>query len=183
MIEGASPVANGVLLLMQVLVVGAALQDTRQLKISNLFPIGVMACFAVWVALIGPRMALWENLVAFILTLAFGLALFSRRWLGGGDVKLLAAVALWFNLVNAGHTLFYIAVSGLLLTFVLIMVRRMLPAYRGSWVSLRKRGPIPYGIAIATGTVIAMQIGSMSPKPPSPMQKYQDMGLFVKKQA
>lgn len=183
MIEGASPIANSILLLMQLLVVGAALQDTRRLKISNLFPIGVIGCFVVWVALIGIHITLWENLVAFILTLAAGLVLFSRNWLGGGDVKLLAAVALWFNLANIGHMLCYIAVSGMFLTLAFIFVRRMLPAYYGNWVALRRRGPIPYGIAIAAGAVIAIQLGNVSPKPPSSMQKYQEMGLFMKKQA
>ena len=62
-------VAGAILILLQLLTVGAALQDGWRLRISNLFPIVIIACFVAWVAVIGPEFDLWQNLVAFLLCL------------------------------------------------------------------------------------------------------------------
>ena len=55
--------------------------------------------FAAVVAAVmaGPELALWQNLVVFLALLAVGTPMFAAGKLGGGDVKLLAAVGLWFS--------------------------------------------------------------------------------------
>lgn len=163
---------NAILIVLQLLTVGAALQDSWRLRISNLFPIAIIACFAGWVAVIGPQFDLWQNLVAFLLCLAVGLFLFSREWLGGGDVKLLAALALWFDLSGAGQFLMFTMIGGGLVALALIAFRRLLPATAGTGVAaFRRRGPIPYGLAIAVGALLAIHLHGVNPQPPSPLQQ------------
>ena len=167
-----------ILILLQLLTIGAALQDAWRLRISNLFPIAIVVCFAVWVAVVGPEFDLWQNLVAFLLCLAIGLFLFSREWLGGGDVKLLAALALWFDFAGAGQFLVFTMLGGGLVALALIAFRRLLPAAAGTGVAaFRRRGPIPYGLAIAAGALLAIHLPGVNPQPLSPLQQLQTLSL------
>jgi prepilin peptidase CpaA len=177
-LEYAPPAAKAILVLLQLLIIGAALQDAWRLRISNLFPLAIIACFAGWVAVIGPEIDLWQNLVAFLLCLGLGLFLFSRNWLGGGDVKLLAALALWFDLAGAGRLLIFTMMGGGLVTLLLIFCRALLPspADKGP-AAMRRRGPIPYGLAIAVGALLAIHLDTVNPAPLSPFQKMQAMPL------
>lgn len=164
--------AKPILILLQLLTIGAALQDGWRLRISNLFPLAIMACFAAWVAVVGPEFDLWQNLVAFLLCLAGGLFLFNREWLGGGDVKLLAALALWFDLSGAGQFLVLTMMGGGLVALALVMFRRLVPATAGTAVAaFRRRGPIPYGLAIAAGALLAIHLHGVNPQPVSPSQQ------------
>jgi prepilin peptidase CpaA len=141
---------------------GAALQDIAMLRISNLFPLALIALFALWLASNGVPANIWQNGLLFLLISAIGIAMFAAGWLGGGDVKLLAAGAIWFDF-RAGLAMFvYMCLCGGLLSLFLIFVRRMIPvsAREGlNWPGLKPRGPIPYGIAISVGILLAL-IGS-----------------------
>jgi prepilin peptidase CpaA len=151
--------AQGLLYAFSALVVLAALQDVAQLRISNLFPVAVVALFAAWVAVRGLEPDLWQNGLVFLVTLLVGMLLFSRGWLGGGDVKLLAAIALWFDMSGGLALIVYVAMGGGLLALLFLIARRLIPAPRDGRVrppALRPRGPIPYGIAIATGTILCL---------------------------
>lgn len=174
--EYAPPAAKAILIVLQILVVGAALQDAWRLRISNLFPVLIIVCFADWVALVGPETALWENLVAFLLCLSVGLFLFSRNWLGGGDVKLLAALALWFDLDGFGRLMLFTMMGGGVVALLLIFFRRLLPVPAGNgFAAMRKRGPIPYGLAIAAGALLVIHLQGVNPQPLSPLQKIQSL--------
>lgn len=174
--EYAPPAGQAILILLQLLIVAAAVQDAWRLRISNRFPLAIIACFVGWVAVIGLEVDLWQNLVAFLLCLGLGLLLFSRNWLGGGDVKLLAALALWFDLAGAGRLLLLTALGGGLVTLALMLIRRLLPSPAGTgFAAMRKRGPIPYGLAIAAGALLAIHLYGVNPLPLSPLQKLQAM--------
>ena len=171
---------KAILILLQLLTIGAALQDGWRLRISNLFPIAIVACFAAWGAVIGPEFDIWQNLVAFLLCLAIGLFLFSREWLGGGDVKLLAALALWFDFAGAGQFLVFTMIGGGLVALALIAFRRLLPATAGTGVAaFRRRGPIPYGLAIAAGALLAIHLHGVNPQPLSPLQQLQQLPFHL----
>lgn len=167
---------KAILIILQLLTIGAALQDGWRLRISNLFPTAIVVCFVAWVAVVGPEFDLWQNLVAFLLCLAIGLFMFSREWLGGGDVKLLAALALWFDFGGAGQFLVFTMIGGGLVALALIMFRRLLPATAGTNIAaFRRRGPIPYGLAIAVGALLAIHLHGVNPQPLSPLQQLQQL--------
>lgn len=161
-------IADIVIACLYAVLAAAAVEDIWRLRISNMFPILVIALFAAWVVAVGPGHALWQNGCVFLFTLIGGIVLFSLKWLGGGDVKLLAALGLWFDFTGAGQLYLYVALAGGILGLGFIVARRLLPrrlAERSGAVTLEKKGPIPYGLAIAGGAALAIALGAVSPRP------------------
>ena len=138
------------------LLLTAALQDGWRLRISDWIS-GLIAIGAfVALAIDGPLMGLWQNFLLFAAVLAVGTFMFGRGWMGGGDIKMLAASSLWFNLGDGWKLLVAIALAGGLDAIVIMIVRR-LPwpeTSRGKVLLLKRGGPIPYGIAIALGVAL-----------------------------
>lgn len=139
----------------------AALQDIWQLEISNWICAAVAICAFLAMAIGGPIIDLWQNLALFGGVLGLGTLLFARGWMGGGDVKLLAASALWFDLDQGWKMLVAVALIGGLETLV-VMLLRMLPwppRIRHRFAAFRRDEGIPYGVAIAAGvTIVALRI-------------------------
>lgn len=161
--------------LLTALLAAAAIQDTVQLKIANLTTGLVLALAVLAMIMAGPKIALWQNLVVFLLILGIGTALFSNGILGGGDVKLFAAVALWTDFPGAFRLLFAICLAGGVLALFIIFLRIVIPARAGGRVkTLQKNAGIPYGIAIAAGTLamvatshLGASTGTYNPNIPS----------------
>jgi len=142
--------------LLLLLLVLAALQDGWRLRISDWIS-GLVAILA-FVALVldGPVSGLWQNFLLFAGVLAVGTFMFGRGWMGGGDIKLLAASSLWFNLSDGWRLLTAIAIAGGVEALVIMIVRRLpwSDAARSKVLLLSRRGLIPYGIAIALGVAL-----------------------------
>jgi prepilin peptidase CpaA len=150
----AAPDWLAALLLLLLLI--AAIEDGWRLKISNwISGLIVIGAFAALV-LDGPVSGLWQNFLLFAVVLAVGTFMFGRGWMGGGDIKLLAASSLWFNLSDGWKLLVAIAIAGGIEALVIIILRRMPwpDAARRKALLLRRGGPIPYGIAIALGVAL-----------------------------
>ncbi len=121
----------------------AAFTDIRRRQIDNWLnaAIALSAPLYWWAA----GYSLWPD-VAYQLGLALaafaGFAtLFALRWMGGGDVKLLTALALWV----APH--WYLK-----LLIVMALVGGLLTVVVGAWHIARRqrdRIAVPYGVAIA----------------------------------
>lgn len=153
----------GILLLL------AAGQDLWKLKISNVFPVALIALYILRAIFVGFQTDMWQNLAVFVFVLSAGTILFAKRWLGGGDVKLFAATALWFDFAAAPFLLFAITFGGALVALAFIFIRRLLPTgldEKTGWESLKRRGPIPYGLAIAVGAILCSQVYEFNPSPP-----------------
>lgn len=142
------------------LVAYAAATDLLTMTIPNRIPLGLVAAFvlaALWAGLPAPAWALHASAGLAMLVLCF--ALFSFGYVGGGDAKLFAAVALWFGWHDLVPFAIYTALVGGALALILVSMRRMpLPAglARLPWL-LRLHDPeegAPYGVAIAAGALI-----------------------------
>lgn len=142
--------------LLLLLLVIAAIQDGWRLRISDWLSGGIAVLAFVALVLDGPVVGLWQNFLLFAVVLAVGTFMFGRGWMGGGDIKLLAASALWFNLSDGWKLLVAIAIAGGIEALLIIIVRRLpwSDALRTKVLLLRRRGPIPYGIAIALGVAL-----------------------------
>ena len=94
------------------------------------------------------------------------LVVYARGWMGGGDVKLLVALAVGLPLAGMVQLLTVTAMAGAVLALMHLMMRslphpRTAPA--GSPLLLRvyaverwrhvRRAPLPYGAAIACGGI------------------------------
>jgi prepilin peptidase CpaA len=153
-----------------VLCVAAAAWDFWTLRVPNLLNAAVALSF-VAAALAFPGTVDWtSHLTAGALVLTVGAAMFALNLLGGGDVKLAAAVALWMGLdIHLLHFLLWMALVGGMLVLVLVPLRlavsyalpegnvRFLPA------TLRRRGCLPYAVAIAAGAVAVAARASLLP--------------------
>ena len=142
--------------LLLILLLLAAIQDGWRLTISDWIS-GAIALGAFGALVLdGPVSGLWQNLLLFAAVLAVGTFMFGRGWMGGGDIKLLAAAALWFNLGDGWQLLVAIALVGGIEALLIIVMRRLpwSDAARNKALLLRRGGPIPYGIAIALGVAL-----------------------------
>jgi prepilin peptidase CpaA len=143
-----------------VLLAVAAVQDALMLRISNLISLAILGLAIAAAVIAGPQWALWQNLAFFAAMLALGTWAFSSGMLGGGDVKLLAVTALWFNFSGAGMLLLATAISGGFLAIIILSVRQIgwSEGARKRVVILRPKGGIPYGVAIAAGAMLTASL-------------------------
>jgi len=159
------------------LLILAAVVDIRERRIPNWLTGSVAALYPVYV-LTNPQLAWFGALAAALAVFVFGLALFSRRLIGGGDVKLIAALTLWAGLDHlalltlvtclaggalALGSLWYQRWSGLIGAHVAALGWNLVPAdlvphdpatpSKGGEVGASNQQPltIPYGVAIAAG--------------------------------
>ena len=147
-------------LIVAVLLVAAAGEDAVRLRISNLIVLLVLIGAIVAAVVAGPELALWKNFIVFLALLAIGTPMFAAGKLGGGDVKLLAAVGLWFDFTGALWMILAVVLAGGLLAILVLILRAFgwSDDIRRRVVLLRPRGGIPYGVAIAAGAIIAMTL-------------------------
>ena len=126
-----------------ILLIAAAITDLRARIISNRLNLGVAALAPLWWIACGlplwPGMAV-QLLVGLLVFVLFA-ALFAFGMMGGGDVKLLGALALWFPWQAVLTLLTLMAILGGAVTIVTVIHHRR----------RRKQGQpeIPYGVAIS----------------------------------
>ena len=136
--------------------VWAAISDGLWRRIPNSCVLAVIAIYVVWAVLAGGS-GLASALLVAAAVLAVGFALFAFKIWGGGDAKLLAAVALFAGLAHLATLILVTALAGGLMALVSLASRprRALAIWnlkgQGDW----GRG-IPYGVAIAIGAVVVI---------------------------
>ena len=133
----------------------ASIEDLWRLEIEDWLSAGVALGAFLALAVAGPAAGLWQNLLLFALVLGIGTLLFVQGWMGGGDVKLLAACALWFDLSHGWKMLVAVAISGGLESLLIMSLRLFTwpESIRRQIVWLRKHEGLPYGVAISAGMV------------------------------
>lgn len=139
------------------LLIGAAVQDLRTRTISNGWPIAILLLFLVAYATGGVAVPIGSHLLHFAVALAAGIGLFALGWFGGGDAKLYASIALWFDIARAPYLFFYVAIAGVVLAAVHLSVR-MFQTQENRARAIRE-GKIAYGVAIALGATLALAHG------------------------
>lgn len=135
----------------------AAVWDLRLYIIPNTLQAAVAVAFALF-ALTRPPHETAMHVALGLGVLAAGAFCFARGWMGGGDVKLLAATSLWAGPPLFSPFILVTAVAGGMLGLLLLTpAYRLLPRaasqpiFSSSRTSSRLRAPIPYGVAIAIG--------------------------------
>ena|ERR1051325_1646911 len=144
------------------LLLTAAVTDFLDQRIPNWLVIAVVALFAIQAVRHLHEISWVNQLGAGAACLVVGVVLFALRQMGAGDAKLISAVALWCGLPGLLPLLFLTGVAGLLVVLILVGTRRVL-RWRGIGmeslpVSLREGQGVPFGVAIAIGTLLTMQL-------------------------
>jgi prepilin peptidase CpaA len=148
------------LLLFPALMAFAAASDLFTMTISNRVSLALLAGFLVlapWSGMGLHDFASHLGAGATVLVAAF--ACFAMGWVGGGDAKVAAGVALWFGFDHLMTYLIYASLFGGALTLLLLQLRQWplpSPLTGQAWL-LRlhdQQSGIPYGIALATGALM-----------------------------
>ncbi|MBT8472989.1 MAG: hypothetical protein HKN14_11205 [Marinicaulis sp.] len=154
--------------LLSTIVVAAAIIDYRTFTISNKFPMAIAGLFVLYWAISGFSLGiLGASLLSAAAAFVVALALYVFRVMGGGDVKLLAALALWFTPVNLLPFFFWIAITGGVigagfLLYHMIKIRGLEANTSGEAIqksALKQR--VPYGPAIAAGFILACTVAGV----------------------
>lgn len=134
-----------------ILLIAAAISDIRSRIISNRLNLTIAAmAVPMWLFNTTP---LWPN-AAYQVAAAFGVfliffAMFTLGAMGGGDVKLIAAIMLWVPIPLILPTLMVMAILGGLLSAVMWI-----------WAITNRQDPasikVPYGVAIAAAGLWAL---------------------------
>lgn len=135
--------AQILLALLALLLLVAAATDLKSRIIANQLNLAVALLAPLYWWATG--MAVWPDMA---LQLGLGIAvfaifagLFAMGWMGGGDVKLLGALALWLPVIPFIKLLVIMSLLGGVLTLIVLAVHRIR--------KLSARPEIPYGVAIA----------------------------------
>ena len=161
--------------LIAVTAVTAAITDIRSGKIYNWLTLPLLALAPVWHFAVRGLPGLWSSLEGLGITagILLALALIAGRGLGGGDLKLLAALGAVGGHPFALWMLLFTALSGPVVA-VPVMLRRRIVGYtlQNLAMNLAARyaagqrdvsvargslgGKLPYGICIALGALVAI---------------------------
>jgi prepilin peptidase CpaA len=143
-------------LLYAALLVIAAGYDFLRRRIPNWTVLGLLLVFAL-AAVMGLTPTLWtSSLAAFALALVGSSALYLLGWIGAGDSKLFAAVALFAGLSNLLLLFIGTAIAGGVYALAVLFIRPK-EVMRGMTAGGRTDGKlrgIPYGVAIAAGALL-----------------------------
>src|SRR3954471_1721149 len=138
----------------------AAASDLLTLTISNRLVLAIAALFVALSPLTGMTWAdFGMHFVAGGAALVIGFTCFAFGWIGGGDAKLAAVIALFLGAENAVEFVGISSILGGVLTVGLLAFRYApVPAsiIRQPWVQrLHDRATgVPYGIALAAGALV-----------------------------
>lgn len=143
------------------LVLFAALSDIATMEIPNWVSIAAALLFplAAWLAdMSGAQIGLHLGVGVIVFLIGFGL--FSIGVLGGGDVKVIAAVSVWTGLAALSSFAFAMTLAGGALALSIMVARKAAkpaastPAFLNRL--LRPENGIPYAVAIAVGVIAAL---------------------------
>jgi prepilin peptidase CpaA len=138
--------------------IAAAAWDLATYTIPNPIQVVLLSSFFLF-ALMSSMSAglLAAHFAAGLVGLVIGFSLFALGYVGGGDAKLFACIALWFGLSDLLTYTLTASIFGGALTLGLLFFRKLpLPAAlaRQGWLMRLhdEKAGIPYGVALAAGS-------------------------------
>ena len=143
-----APVALLLVLLLALL--AAAGVDVVRRHIPNTAVVAVaISGIAAFIAT-GQSALLWQPALAALAIVLVGAPMFARGWLGGGDVKLLAATAFWFHWPGNAMLVASVLLAGGALALAVLLIRLA----KRQPISRNASEGIPYAVAISLGACL-----------------------------
>jgi len=137
------------------LLVAASCFDVLRLRIPNIIPLGLILLFALQLLVEPGVHAPLDHLLAMALALLILLPVFVLDMLGGGDIKLLAAVALWLGMQKLAALLILVGIVGGVFALFWLAMRWLIRTGLGEGKvprSLQAHAPLPFALPI---TIVA----------------------------
>ena len=151
----------------------AAVFDTWKFVIPNAIAVALVVLF-IATALLLPFEMTWmewlSHVGAAVAVFIGGAVLYAFNKMGGGDVKLLTAVAFWAGFEHLTELLLYVAIAGGVLAIGLIVMRKIIMSLGAANTRLAEvelprvlinGEAVPYGLAIAP---ISIYLGTKLPQ-------------------
>lgn len=137
----------------------AAYSDWKKYTIPNYLSLILIILYPVFI-LTSPLEISWPfSLIVAAIAFVVGFALFAMGLFGGGDVKLITALCLWAGTSFILTFLVSMVLAGGFLVLVVI-IREALKQMtdkggfiNGARAAIRTKTPVPYGVAIAIGSL------------------------------
>jgi prepilin peptidase CpaA len=144
-------ILSGVVLgALALLLVSAGIEDVRKREIANWKNAAIALLAPLWWWSCG--MSLWPDIgiQLMIAAVVFGVFVgaFALGQMGGGDVKLIGALALWLPFQPLAWMLVVMSLVGGALTVLLLVERR--------WRREQAKIEVPYGVAIVVAALFAL---------------------------
>lgn len=142
----------------------AAFEDFRRFTIPNWLTASMVALWPAYLAAAPSLAAAIGGISCGLAVFLVGAFLFARGYIGGGDVKLLAAAVLWAGPAGVMPLLIVTGLLGGVLALILVSpagayliagARAQLGAVGGPDKAIAST-PVPYGIAIAIASLIVV---------------------------
>jgi prepilin peptidase CpaA len=150
-------------LLFVAFMVAAAVIDLLSYRIPNELVLALLALFVIVAAVNWGDVPWLSHLASGVLVFGAGLFFYAIRQMGAGDVKLLAATALWSGVFALPRLMVFVSLCGLVGMLVILALRMIVPRLLPSPASSKRSLPrvltkgqgVPYAIAIGPGAIIA----------------------------
>lgn len=147
------------------LAAAAMVTDLRRMRIPNALNAVLALLFLPWAAACLPLHAAAWSLALGALTLAAGFALFATGRMGGGDVKMLAAGALWVGPSGGAQALLLLS-AALLAGLALVHGARLAlaagPGGPPAWRGLRRGARFPMGVSIGAALIAHLLLTALA---------------------
>lgn len=127
--------------------------DLRFMRIPDRLSLLLLGLFAAQCVAFGFPADVWMRLAVCLIVFGLGFVAFGARMLGGGDVKIMTALALFVPVHALAHVALTLSATLLLGTGVVVAVRWVNPAWSG-WSFLRT-SRMPMGVSIGAAALIA----------------------------
>ncbi len=129
-IDSWQKMVESLILWLPVLVCGIAVyHDLRSREIPDWLPVAMAVLFPVQLLGIVPSLGWWQHLFGGLVGLILGLIVGYGDRFGGGDIKLFAALCLWFGVFSVIPLAMWIAIAGLPVAIIAAMRKQSDFAY------------------------------------------------------
>ncbi|MDJ0629607.1 MAG: A24 family peptidase [Rhodobacter sp.] len=131
--------------------------DLRQMRIPNVLSLLLLGLFVASQAIGGIAPDLWLRIAFSLGVFTAGFVAFVFRAIGGGDVKVLAVLALFVPLAHLPAVLLIFSGTLIAGTAIVFAGRRFLPGAGSSWAFLRSE-KMPMGLPIGAAAIISLSM-------------------------
>lgn len=136
------------------LLVAVIILDLKDMRLPNWLALAFVALFALSTAWTIPLPDIAWRSGAALIVLLLGLAANAARLLGGGDVKILAALMLFIPTQALLSFMFVLCMCMLVGIIAVLALRRMLRSVQTGWRGLNENGRYPMGLSIGMAGLI-----------------------------
>lgn len=146
----------------------AAFRDATTMTIPNWVSLFILGGFFLvtpfmwqaWGVTGAPWAIFGEHVFVGVSVFLVGFTMFALGWLGGGDAKLMAATAFWWQWPDLLHYLVYTTLAGGVLAIFVLVGRQFIPVklLTSEWLHrlIKDEKHIPYGLALAFGALVTL---------------------------